>query len=506
MLQKRIELAQPGCPWRDDTAAFARWRPMCATSFVLSRKAHRDVTVSQYGQRRMEVSASQNAKAACSHEPHPVTAPADLTSRAASAATSPVSPAERLPRGFGTVVAAQFASALADNALLIVAIAWLIETGRPGWWAPLLKFAFTVSYVVLAPVVGPLADAFPKGRLMACMNGVKIVGLGLLAAGFNPLLAFAVIGFGAATYAPAKYGLVTEMARPEQLVAANAWLEVSVVCAALLGTVLGGLLVSPLAAQATLGLGCPQFLPAQVSPCGPLPLAIAVVLMLYAKASVLNFWVLDSGARYARRSIHPIALVRDFGGACVTLWRDPLGGLSLAVTTVFWGFGATLQFAVLRWAGESLGLSLDQAAYLQAAVAVGVVAGAAVAGRSFALSEAARALPLGILLGVLVPVVAVMPSLGWALPLLVLVGAVGGLLVVPMNALLQHRGFRLLTAGRSIAVQGFHENASVLLMLALYAGLLAAEVPVTWLMAGFGGSIAAGMALLWWRQSRRTCR
>jgi MFS transporter, LPLT family, lysophospholipid transporter len=409
---------------------------------------------------------------------------------------------DRLPAGFGTVVAAQFASALADNALLIVAIAWLVETGRPGWWAPLLKFAFTVSYVVLAPVVGPLADALPKGRLMAWMNGVKVIGLAMLALGVNPLAAFAVIGFGAAAYAPAKYGLVTEMARPDQLVAANAWLEVSVVCAALLGTVLGGLLVSPLAAQASVAMGCPGWLPSAVAACGPLPLAIAAVLALYALASLLNLWVLDSGARYDRRSIHPVAMLVDFASACRTLWRDPPGALSLAVTTVFWGFGATLQFAVLRWAGEKLGLSLDQAAYLQAAVAVGVVAGAAIAGRTFALSQAARALPLGILLGVLVPVVALMPTLALALPLLILVGAIGGLLVVPMNALLQHRGFRLLTAGRSIAVQGFHENASVLLMLALYAALLAAEVPITWLMSGFGGSIAAGMALLWWRHRR----
>ncbi len=401
------------------------------------------------------------------------------------------------------LVAAQFASSLADNALLIVAIAWLVETGRPGWWAPMLKFAFTVAYVVLAPVVGPLADGFAKGRLMACMNAIKILGLVGLAVGGHPLLAFMVIGFGAAAYAPAKYGLMTEMVAGDRLVAANAWLEVSVVCAALLGTVLGGVLVSPWLAKAAALADCPALLPVAIDPCGPLHLAIVVLLLLYVSASLLNFGIPDSGARYPRRPIHPVALTVDFGSACRTLWQDPMGGLSLAVTTVFWGFGATLQFAVLRWAGEALGLSLDEAAYLQAAVAVGVVLGAAVAGRTIALRQAPRLLPVGVVLGLLVPAVSLAQTLWQALPLLVLVGFVGGVLVVPMNALLQHRGFQLLTAGRSIAVQGFHENASVLLMLAVYAGLLAADWPIAGLMAGFGGLTAASMALMWWRQIRR---
>ncbi len=411
-------------------------------------------------------------------------------------------PAAPLPAGFGRLVSAQFASALADNALLIVAIAWLVETGRPGWWAPLLKFAFTLSYVLLAPVVGPLADAVPKGRLMAVMNATKILGVAMLAAGVHPLAAFAVVGFGAAAYAPAKYGLVTELVGPERLVAANAWLEVSVVGAALLGTVLGGLLISPLAGQASAALGCPSWLAAPVEACGPLPVALMAVLALYGLASVLNAFIPDSGARYPGRSVHPVALVRDFAAGCSLLWRDRLGGLSLAVTTVFWGFGATLQFAVLQWASDSLGLPLDRAAYLQAVVAVGVVAGAAWAGRRLNLAQAPGLLPVGVVLGLLVPCVAASSHLALALPLLVALGATGGVLVVPMNALLQHRGFRLLTAGRSIAVQGFHENLSVLGMLAIYAALLRLQVSVGVVMIGFGCSIAALMVALRWRERR----
>jgi len=370
-----------------------------------------------------------------------------------------------MPTGFHFLIAAQFASALADNALLIVTMALMQQQGLPGWWAPLLKFGFTLSYVLLAPFVGPLADAIPKARLMAWMNGVKLVGVLALLAGLHPVLAFTVVGFGAAAYAPAKYGLITEICGAERLVAANGWLEVTVVCAALLGAVLGGVLVSPW----LLGL-----LPDGVGLSGPM----AALVGVYVLASLLNLGIPDSGARYPRCGLHPAVLVRDFAAANRTLWRDRDGGLSLAVTTIFWGVGATLQFAVLRWSGEALGLSLDRAAILQAAVAVGVVIGAAAAGRWVPLSAARHMLIFGVGLGLLMPIMAVTRSLPCAIALLVLTGAVGGLMVVPLNALLQHRGYTLLSAGRSIAVQGFNENASILATLALYAGLLAAGLSI----------------------------
>ena len=411
-----------------------------------------------------------------------------------------------MPPGFHRLIAAQFASALADNAVLIVTIALLQQQGSAPWLAPLLKFGFTLSYVLLAPVVGPLADAFPKARLMAVMNGVKVLGVLALLGGLHPLLAFTVIGFGAAAYAPAKYGLITEMVPAEQLVRANGWIEVSVVCAALLGTVLGGALVSPwlLAGltQAATALDSRAASALWQLPAGALSGSLLLLLGVYATAALLNAGLPDSGARYPTSAVHPLWLTREFLDANRTLWRDPGGGLSLAVTTIFWGVGATLQFAVLGWAAQVLLLPLEQAAYLQGAVALGVIAGAAAAARWVTLSGARRMLPLGVLLGAMIAGAAFTPSLAWALPLLVGLGAVGGLLVVPLNALLQHRGHQLLSAGRSIAVQGFNENASVLGMLAVYAGLLAAEVPIVALMCGFGLCIALAMALLCWQQWR----
>jgi LPLT family lysophospholipid transporter-like MFS transporter len=408
----------------------------------------------------------------------------------------------RLPHGFGIVIGAQFASALADNALLIVAIALLTQQGFPGWWAPLLKIGFMLAYVVLAPWVGPLADAFAKGRVMAAMNVVKIVGLVLLAFGLHPVAALAVVGLGAAAYAPAKYGLITEMAEPEALVRANGWIEISVVSAALLGAVLGGALVSP----AWLASGLADFCDGFDLPADKLTGSLAALLVIYAVSSLLNAGIADSGQRQRSLAHDPAALLREFRAANRKLWRDCEGGLSLAATTLFWGVGATLQFAVLRWAGVSLELPLSQAAYLQAAVAVGVIGGAAAAGRWLALHQARRGLWAGVALGLLMPVVAQVSDVTMAAIMLALVGAVGGAMVVPLNALLQHRGAALLSAGRSIAVQGFNENLSVLGMLAAYAGCEAAGVPIGATLSGLGVLVAAAIALLIGMDARRRSR
>jgi len=397
-----------------------------------------------------------------------------------------------MPSGFYLILAAQFFSALADNGLLIVTIALLSEQGLPVWWAPLLKFVFTVSYVVLAPFVGPLADAFPKARLMACMNGIKIVGVCALLLGLNPLVAFAIAGLGAAAYAPAKHGLITEIVGPDHLVKANGWLETSIVCAALLGAVLGGVLVN---SSVMAGLGSLPLLDTLVLHSALYPSLVAL-LLIYALASVLNMGIPHSGAKYPASTLHPIELMKDFWRSNRLLWRDAEGGLSLGVTTIFWGLGATLQFVVLKWSADILGLPLEHAAYLQAAVAVGVVAGAVIAGRWIALRNAKRVLPAGVLMGLLIVGSAHVTQLSTALVVLLVMGAVGGILVVPLNALLQHRGFVLLSAGRSIAVQGFNENLSVLCMLGIYAGLVAADFSIISLMTLYGLCTAVALGLL----------
>lgn len=397
-----------------------------------------------------------------------------------------------MPTGFYLIIAAQFVSALADNALLIVSIALLSEQGLPAWWAPMLKFVFTISYVVLAPFVGPLADAVPKARLMAWMNGVKIMGVAALLLGFNPLVAFAIAGLGATAYAPAKYGLITEIVRPHLLVKANGWLETSVVCAALLGAVLGGVLINSHVISFLNGLLSVD----RLGHTSLLNTSLLVLLLIYAAASLLNLGIPHSGARYPASTIHPLMLIKDFWRANILLWRDAEGGLSLTVTTIFWGLGATLQFIILKWSADVLHLPLEESAYLQTAVAVGVVVGAVMAGRWVALHHAKRVLPAGVVLGLLITAIAHVQVVSTALLFLTLIGVVGGILVVPLNALLQHRGFVLLSAGRSVAVQGFNENLSVLCLLGVYAALVSADVSIVPLLTLFGLGTAVAIGLL----------
>jgi hypothetical protein len=229
--------------------------------------------------------------------------------------------------------------------------------------------------------------------------------------------------------------------------------------------------------------------------------ALALVLVLYGVSSAINWSIRCAAPRLV--AMHLPALGREFAAAHWTLWRDRDGGrLSLAVTALFWGASAVMQFAVLRWAIEHLGLSLTAAAYLQAAVAVGLVAGATIAGRHVALARAPRMLSAGVALGALVAIGPWLRDPWSAAALLLAVGTLGGVLMVPMNALLQHRGCVLLSPGRSIAVQGFNENASVLAMLAVYAWTVWLQVPIAPMMAGFGLGLAAAMALLWWRFRR----
>ncbi|WP_298290376.1 lysophospholipid transporter LplT [Thiomonas sp.] len=424
-----------------------------------------------------------------------------------------------MKKGFYWIMAAQFFSSLADNALLIAAIALLVQMQSPAWMTPLLKFFFTISYVVLAPFVGAFADAILKWKVMFITNLVKVGGLVLMLFSVHPLLAYGVVGLGAAAYSPAKYGILTELLPPQQLVAANGWIEGTTVSSIILGTVLGGFLVSQAASDLLLGLPGLAAVGIRTTPQA----AILVITLVYLLAALCNLRIPDTGARYERQTSRPLALLMDFAHCTRVLWTDKLGQISLAVTTLFWGAGATLQFIVLKWAEHALGLDLTMASVMQAAVAVGVAVGAVSAALRVPLKKSLSVLPLGMGMGLttmllaffnrdLLPVVQLHLGL-LQLPLymliaygfMVFIGALAGYFVVPMNALLQHRGYVLLSAGHSIAVQNFNENVSVLVMLSFYALLIRLNLPVPWVIALFGAFVTAamGLVILWHRRNQR---
>jgi MFS family permease len=396
-------------------------------------------------------------------------------------------------RGFYTIIAAQFFSSLADNALLIVSIALLATMQSPAWMTPMLKLFFVLSYVLLAPFVGAFADAFPKGRVMFITNLVKVVGCLMMFLHVHPLLAYAMVGFGAAAYSPAKYGILTELLPPEKLVAANGWIEGLTVLSIIFGTVLGGALVSQqFAAYLPSIVAVPDALLVEA----PIEFALGVVMCSYVLAALFNLKIPDTGAHYAHQERHPIKLVIDFSQCFIKLWRDRLGQISLAVTSLFWGAGATLQFIVLKWAEKALGMPLDKAAILQGVVAVGVAFGAVAAARTIPLKKSLSVMPVGFAMGLVVILMTLAHSISVAYPLLVIVGALSGYFVVPMNALLQHRGHVLMSAGHSIAVQNFSENLSILIMLALYALMVKLDLNVYVVIVLFGLFVSSSMWLI----------
>lgn len=396
-------------------------------------------------------------------------------------------------RGFYTIMAAQFFSSLADNALLIAAIALLTVMKSPEWMTPLLKLFFVLSYVLLAAFVGAFADALPKGRVMFITNLIKIFGCGMMFFDVHPLIAYAVVGFGAAAYSPAKYGILTELLPAEKLVAANGWIEGLNVSSIILGTVMGGALINPNVAAKLLAFDFPII---NFGIDTPAEAALCIITVSYLLAALFNLRIPDTGARYPHQERNPIKLIGDFANCFTTLWRDRLGQISLAVTTLFWGAGATLQFIVLKWAEKSLNMPLDKAAILQGIVAVGVALGAVAAARFVPLKKSLSVMPLGVIMGVVVIAMTMVHTVWLAYPLLVLVGALSGYFVVPMNALLQHRGHVLMSAGHSIAVQNFNENLSVLTMLLLYALMVKLDLNINIVIIMFGMSVSGIMYLI----------
>ncbi|WP_079433749.1 lysophospholipid transporter LplT [Zoogloea sp. LCSB751] len=398
-----------------------------------------------------------------------------------------------MPFGFYMIMAAQFFSALADNALLIASIYVLREMQAPQEYEPLLKLFFTLSYVLLAAFVGAFADSMPKWRVMLISNTIKILGCASMFFGMHPLAAYALVGLGAAAYSPAKYGILTEYLPHRLLVVANGWIEGLTVGAIILGTLVGGMLIKPTIAQTLLGFDLP-FIDTGVDTVPEM--ALCIVGLLYLTAALFNLKVPDTGVDHKALRKNPIYLLHDFNHCLKLLWRDKLGQISLATTTLFWGAGATLQFIVIKWAEQALHLDLSRASMLQGVVAVGVAIGAVMAARMITMKASVRVIPLGIIMGIIVNVMIFVTDMNLAMALMVLIGALSGFFVVPMNALLQHRGHILMGAGHSIAVQNFNENLSILIMTGLYAFLIRSGFSINIVVVAFGLFVAGTMYLV----------
>ena len=403
-------------------------------------------------------------------------------------------------RGFYTILAAQFFSALADNALLFAAIALLMGLQVPEWQTPVLQQFFVFSYIVLAPFVGPFADALPKGKVMFISNAVKFAGCLFMLIGTHPLYAYGVVGIGAAMYSPAKYGILTEYLPAQKLVLANGWMEGLTVAAIILGAISGGVLVKPELANKYLAVFDIPGIESGIDT--PPEFAISVVLGVYFIAAIINLYIPGVALDHKLPRKDPLYLLHDFWHCFKLLWRDPLGQVSLAVTTLFWGVGATLRLIVLAWAAVALKFGLDKATQLTAVVALGIAIGSAIAAKYVKLEKSVRILPIGIAMGLSLILMIVVSNLYVAIAMLLIIGAFSGFFIVPMNALLQHRGHLLMGAGHSIAVQNFNENMSILAMLGVYAVLDRLGFSVFTVLIIFGLFICGTMAYLYRRHAQ----
>ncbi|PTT83530.1 lysophospholipid transporter LplT [Pelomonas sp. HMWF004] len=397
-----------------------------------------------------------------------------------------------MKKGFSTIMSAQFFSSLADNALLVAAVELLRLSKAPAWQTPALAPMFALFYVVLAPFVGAFADSIPKGRVMFISNTIKVVGCLMMLFGSHPLLSYAVVGLGAAAYSPAKYGILTELLPPSQLVKGNGWIEGLTVASIVLGFAVGGTLIGPHVAPVLLGMDLPLI---DTGIDTPPEAAIATIVFLYVIASIFNLFIPNTGVHMQPMS--GIAeLVRDFTQCNSRLWADKLGQISLGSTTLLWGIFGNVRLIVFPWAAAALGYATAQATNLAGAVVLGSVAGAVLASSICKLDRATRVIPLGIVVGFLLVGLNFITNVWTAAPFLLLLGALCGFLIVPMNALLQHRGHNLMGAGRSIAVQNFNEQACILGLGAFYSGMTKFGLSVFTAITVFGLTVALVMELM----------
>lgn len=407
-------------------------------------------------------------------------------------------------------MAAQALSSVADNALLIAAIALIADLQGPDWMAPLMKWWFALAYVVLAAFVGALADAFPKGRVMFMTNAIKLLGCMLMfslhaiastqqSQLFFIFFAYTLVGIGAAAYSPAKYGIVTEMLKPDMLVKGNSWIEGLTVLSIIVGTVLGGVLIHPDVSAVLQEISLINSVAENRTEA-----AIFIIGFIYLAAAACNLLIPKTNIAYPKQKTNPIALIKDFKAYIHVLWQDKIGQISMAVTTLFWGAGATLQFIVIEWGAQQLGYRLDQSSILMGVAAFGTIIGAYLAGK-VPLKKALNVLPMGIAMGLVVLLMPFVKSTWAVYSLLILIGGTSGFFVVPMNALLQHRGHVLLSAGHSIAVQNFNEQLNILFMLSFYSLLLWLNLPINLIITIFGLLVATLMTVFiyWDKQNHK---
>ncbi|MFZ2403748.1 MAG: lysophospholipid transporter LplT [Methylobacter sp.] len=360
---------------------------------------------------------------------------------------------------------AQFLSAFADNAILFTVIAMVMQSSQlPGWYVPALQSAFLIAFVLLAPWVGGFADNHPKSRVLIIANLIKAAGAGLLLCNVEPLIAYCVVGIGAAIYSPAKYGILPELAGHEFLVKANSWIEGSTILAILMGMMVGARVADYSTAWALTG----------------------TIVIFMASALI----TLSLPVRILKHETIPGSRIMVFWREIGSFFSTPRSRFAILGGSLFWAAAATLRVIIVVWAPLILlSQNATEIAELTLFLAIGIIAGSALVPGLIPLEHLRRARMPAYLMAAFIVVLSVMDSIWPARLSLFFIGMMGGMFIVPVNAALQELGQQSIGSGSAVALQGFFQNLAMLLAVGSYTFAAAHKVDPVFAMLMLGLSV-----------------
>ena len=382
-----------------------------------------------------------------------------------------------MSRGVWVLLGAQFLTAFADNAILFTAIAMLFFDPeaplRGAWYVPALQASFLVAFVLLAPWAGPFADRRPKPHVLMIGNALKAAGAALMFAGVEPVVAYALVGTGAAVYGPAKYGILPELVGRDRLVRANSWIEGSTILAIVLGTVVG----SRIADRST-------------------PLALMTVIACYAASAAAALAL----PRLAPAQADVAAGIRTFVDRMRALFATAPPRFAMLGNSLFWASAAVLRLLLVAWAPVVLlTASASDIADLTLFLALGIVVGALIVPRLIPIERLRRARLAAYAMGVCILIFSLVDSAWPARAVLVAIGICGGMFLVPINAALQNIGYRTIGSGRAVALQSFFENSAMLTAVAIYTAAVGAGAQPVRSIVVVGVLVLIATTLVSWR-------
>ncbi len=358
---------------------------------------------------------------------------------------------------------AQFLSAFGDNAILFAVIALVMQSSElSSWYIPALQSVFILAYILLAPFAGPFADQRPKRIVLLLGNLLKAAGALLILLHVEPLIAFLLVGAGAAIYSPAKYGILPELVDEQQLVKINSWVEGSTIVAILLGMLVGAKLADT-----------------------SIALALQMTIALFICSALVTL-ILPSVRHQGSEQISAMDFVKDIK----LFFGQPIARFSILGAALFWSAAAVLRVMIVAWGALVLGMTTaSDVAELTLFLAIGIIIGSALAPFLIPMQHLRRVRYAAFALGILMVLLAYMETLWPARMIMLMIGIAGGIFIVPINATLQEIGHKSIGSGSAVAILNFFANLGMLFSVGIYTLAESMDVPVITSMSVAGAAV-----------------